>query len=235
MCSTTLGSGPRSDSATTPAIPNTGADSPLTRGTVPSRKKVLRVHRIAASTERERSDVRARPDRHVATDRGAGFKAQGRRGRRGDAGARQASAAGGLCRGRGSGASWRGIGEIADRVVGEHCDGNDDLDTVAITEDDAVDDGMEAQEREDVTVGLCIVDTFRPRLVRAGAGERRQHDQADQDSDDCDGSAHHVSTSCKNLAIAAKYQRLDAYAGGTCRRMTKASTFPTFSPGLTQH
>src|SRR2546430_13428133 len=94
MCSTTLGSGPRSDSATTPAIPNTGADSPLTRGTVPSRKKVLRVHRIAASTERERSDVRARPDRHVATDRGAGFKAQGRRGRRGDAGARQARAAG---------------------------------------------------------------------------------------------------------------------------------------------
>src|SRR6059036_453995 len=101
---------------------------------------------------------------------------------------------GGLCRGRRSNASCRGIGEISNRVVGEHYNGNDDLDTAAITEDDAVDDGMEAQEREDVTLELCIVDTVRPHLVRAGAGERRQHDQADQKSDDCDGSAHHVST-----------------------------------------
>src|SRR5438128_3603555 len=111
---------------------------------------------------------------------------------------------GGLCRGRRSNASCRGIGEIANRLGGGRYDGNDDLDTAAITEDDAVNDGMEAQEREDVTLELCIVDTVRPHLVRAGAGERRQHDEADQERDDCDGSAHHVSTvqepQCKNRA-----------------------------------
>src|SRR5207245_8948755 len=90
------------------------------------------------------------------------------------AGARQASAAGRLYRGRSSGASGRGISELGDRVVGEHDDGNDDLDTVAITEDDAVDDGVKVQERQDGIIGLGIVDTVRPRLVRAGAGEWRR-------------------------------------------------------------
>src|SRR2546426_7591486 len=59
-----------------------------------------------------------------------------------------------------------------------------------------------------------VVDTIYPSFIRARPCERREHDEADQDSDDCDGSAHHVSTSCKGRALAAKYNRLDATAGG---------------------
>src|SRR5438093_360574 len=125
-------------------------------------------NRSRTATDRSASRDGSRHYRHSEAGRGRDFS----RGK-----------LGGLCRGRRANASCRGIGEIANRVVGERYDGNDELDTAAITEDDAVDDGMEAQEREDVTVELCIVDTVRPHLVRAGAGERRQHGQADQESD----------------------------------------------------
>src|ERR1043166_1189360 len=83
--------------------------------------------------------------------------------RRGTAGTRSR-----LGCGRGSGAPCGGIGEIATRIVGEDDDGNDDFATAAITEDDAIDDGMDAQEREDIVVELGIVDTLGPALVRSG-------------------------------------------------------------------
>src|SRR5207249_9384918 len=71
-------------------------------------------------------------------------------------------------------------------------------------------------------------DTLCPRLVRTGAGEGRQGDQADQDnSDDCEGSAHRVSTSCKDRAPP----KVSVPQRGRCRRATKASALPTSSSG----
>src|SRR5437899_10373851 len=66
-----------------PAIPNTGADSPLTSGTVPRGRKVLRVHRksLPPPSVIDLTSVSGNPDRHVATNPGARFKPQGRRGR----------------------------------------------------------------------------------------------------------------------------------------------------------
>src|SRR6266700_5369285 len=102
--------------------------------------------------------------------------------------------------GRGSGAACRRIGEIATAIVDEQHDGND-LDAGALTEGDAVDDGLQAQERQDVAVELGVVKAVRPGLIRARPRERRDdEEEAHQDDEECEGATHRAAISRKDRA-----------------------------------
>src|SRR5881409_1398131 len=185
----TLGSGPRSASAMTPAMPHTGAPCPHPRGTTPRvmtprRTNVLRARLMSTSTQRERCGAEARKPFGTGRPTGSRFGETGAA-RPSDAGARRLSSAGQDDGDRrSSGASCGRFGEITTAVVGEHHDGDDDRGTVPATRNGALDDGGQAEHHEDVFVELGVIEAVCPRLIGGGADKRREYGKRDQDGDD---------------------------------------------------
>src|SRR5437667_47702 len=76
----------------------------------------------------------------------------------------------------------------------------DDLDAGAISQGDAVDDGLQTQERKDVVVELGIVKTVRPRLIRARPSERRHDEKAHEDDEEYECTTHRAGIPRKDRA-----------------------------------